>query len=826
MGDAEPEPPLPESMLTNLSSGVRLDRSGSPLRHTVIGLPREFEAERRARLDAARADGLPLDGSSLAYLELPTQGSAAFFGASDRPASVASRSAAAPRAPAWLSEEEREAVRQGRVVQRAQFYRREHTRNAEAAERATGKASIMYSVGEHRDKVIGLQAQAARSRGREMKAESWAMHLRGGEQGSVRSGGVLSGLHMISRPTEATVRARPPPALLAGMSSLPPRAQTAAAARAPPAADVEPLGEVGEGGARAAPPAARTVEGSAAPAVAVELSSELLALDAQVGEPCSASVTLRNRGSCAAHFSWRRVPAERQQRLHAQLPTHADAARFHVAPALGALVPGAELVATFTFSASVPGRFAEAFELLLNPPDARRAAADGPATVRLVAQCAEPVNAAALGRSRVQATVARSVVHSMVLDILTTDVLARIPQPRPPVRVVRGGTAGVEERERAARWAQANAGHALHYEPAHARELRAIEAALRPAQEGAEAEGAGVVQLYANLSALPPPAAATARAELQPPAPLAELLGPRLDALYAEASMPPLLEARQALSSVVYASLCELADEIEASARAIESRGEPRSEPTGGEGEAAEERAGGAEARGPAPTSATAEAAAEPAGEGALDEVVELADTGWAVDTDWVGTRAVQLPAAALVLALRQGAPVGESWAQPRPPEPVRPAKRTFTPQGGAPVALMPSPFLPARAPPAPGALASSSPWAARLSAPGQRASAAEASGELALAVRELLLGLASKIATQVGQPPARLQAGSRGGGAASPAPAPPSRPPARAYPSAAAAHPARRTSPAPHPLAARRPRSCRRSAWTPIPSSLRLGRR
>lgn len=542
----------------------------------------------------------------------------------------------------------------------------------------------------------------------------------------------------------------------------------------------------------------------AQPSVAVELSSTLLALDARPGHASTGIISLRNCGSSAIHFSWQRMRAERQQQLHDNLPTRADAARFHVAPALGALAPDSAMEVTFSFSTQLTGRFVDAFELLL-APDVRQSADEELPTVRLVARCTEPVNAAAVGRRRVQATIAHSVLHAMMVDILVADVLARIPRPPPPPVVTNGGVAGVAERKSAAEWARANGLHQLHYHHERATELLSIGEAARAVLPAVDvAGGLDLLALHAALASASEPRPSehalpaeeedtmSVRAQSSAAALQRAALTARLDSLYAQASMPPLLEARQALVGAVYTSLCQLAEAMEEVAHARAAMGEKAAHgsrrPVAGTDQAGVadgvEAPSEAEAAG-APevlAEATVRMADEPLGPSQSLQPPRPED--WRLDTDWVGTRAIDTPAAALCIARQKHAlspPTGSSSMPPsavaaafsasNPPDPAgkaarnrAAAKRLYVPAGGKAVALMPEPFSPPDTPRA-GTLALSSPWAMRLSPqPGTSGTQQPANGKaakdeeeargarahLTSAVRELLLGLADKIALQV----------------------------------------------------------------------------
>ncbi|KAJ1624988.1 hypothetical protein T492DRAFT_844337 [Pavlovales sp. CCMP2436] len=96
---------------------------------------------------------------------------------------------------------------------------------------------------------------------------------------------------------------------------------------------------------------------------------------------------------------------------------------------------------------------------------------ENPLFVQLVATVTEPVNTSAVARRKVSSAFALSMVHAMVQDILSKDVLARIPLPPPPPAAAQGGVAGVAERERSKEWAEANARDQLHYDPRLANDL-------------------------------------------------------------------------------------------------------------------------------------------------------------------------------------------------------------------------------------------------------------------------------------------------------------------------------------------------------------------
>ena len=554
MGDAEPEEPLPETLLGSTPSRVRLDRMGSPVRYAILGSPADFESARAERIAASQAEGSPYDASSLAFLQLAhgsAAGGSAMWAAPERASTAASRLRRVATASAWASAAERESIRQQRFLDRSRFYARAHRRNEEQAERATGKASIMHLVDEHRDKVLAKQDAAEQRETGEALPSAWTIQLRDAGQEIVRIGALINGLYVIKKQTEAKVQKRPPPAALAAAAAA---ARSSASlfseldygddggtmaaeldagagaagggARAggngqQPVASVEEAALAGSINSRAesAPPGLRmhgtggstllpplrptaarpalsagehgggagvmrpstatayvrsalsatasapapASDGAPAPAVpaargsptiAIELSSTQLALDAPVGETRDATVTMRNTGSAAVHFTWRRVPAEQQHALHAALPTRADVARFYVSPMQAALTPGSTIVVTFSFATRVSGRFSEAFELLMAPDGSASAAnadvADAvpsavhlhrpqPPTVRLVALSTEPLNATAVGRRRVQATIAHAVLHGMMVDILVADVLARIPLPPAPSAAPLGG---------------------------------------------------------------------------------------------------------------------------------------------------------------------------------------------------------------------------------------------------------------------------------------------------------------------------------------------------------------------------------------------------
>jgi hypothetical protein len=241
-----------------------------------------------------------------------------------------------------------------------------------------------------------------------------------------------------------------------------------------------------------------------------------------------------------------------------------------------------------------------------------------------------------------------------------------------------------------------------------------------------------------------------------------------LDGLHDHASTPPLFEARAALSAVVYAALCALADEMQTIALAAKAKSSAQA--TGGPsppGRSSVDATGAPKAPG-AIEQPGGEADATQLHDEVMDTVGELhsgaalgrashdqfaalfENVDFHLDVDWVGTAAVELPAATLCAAKRMAAP----------PEPSIEQKRMVPTLSGKSTALIPSPFSPPATPRADSAQAASQ-WAGRL-APSQRRPSkpvAEAAAQqeaaafreqLTLSVKELLLGLAIKIEQQV----------------------------------------------------------------------------
>jgi hypothetical protein len=788
VGDPEPEPPIPHTLLSASATQPRLDRAGSPVTHSILGSRAEFDAQRRARLLLAGAeddaddvrfrDQLGLrppaqynddDNDDDAADHVPrelavTSDASSLAHSSDlvRPRSVARSSSQLRAGSAWLSDTEQAEQQRRRIVERAVYFQREHARNQRAAVALTGKeATMMRSVSEHRDKMIAAQeAMRARPPPDDGNPRAWQLDLRGAGEESIRVGSAVNELYVLRKlgdlgPT--IVRRAPPPALAAfaqasadslRLHRADADAADALGARAPAhGARAESAPTPGARFGMAALPLARGAEASLAatrslaslreaddapmrpstampyvtrapaagagsslsrqssaptaaaappqPRVTLDLGASQLLINTAPGASATCTVVLRNAGDAAVHFTWRRARRDARPttaeggRVLSELPSRDEVAAFRPLVPSGALEPAAELAAAFAFDARAHGRFAEEFELHLTP-DARGPPPHGQPlqTVRLVALCAEPVNALALRRRRVDQVLQASVCTSMVHDLLL-ELVARVPPPPKPAARARAADEGLVELEQARRWAAANGGLGLHFTPQLGHALEAIALA------------AGVVAPAQQLDARAVRAALAAADERDTRVALAL----RLDGVLDAAGAPPAVEINAELSALVYAGLCALAEQLQARAEAIGARLKAPARPF------------------VAPAEPPPVAPALPSGSIGLLRL----------DVDWVGTRALHLPAAAL--ASVRGMPALSLTAAAA--------------DGGG--GLMPSPFEPEQPPAAParaGAFGGASAAAAARRAPNAGAAAEAARAELAAAVRELLLELAGKVAS------------------------------------------------------------------------------